>query len=149
MGELGGENMNDKWGRRLFTAGGVVLVLLGLVHSLSLLGKPVPANDTERQLFDLMTNYRLNVVGSMRTMGDFLRGFSISFMVSMLGLGALDLALSRERSGLLKRVALLNAIWMAVMVGVGLRYFFVVPTSCLTFALLIFAAAWLTLASPA
>ena len=141
--------MNDKWGRRLFTTGGVVLVLLGLVHSLSLLGKQVPANNTERQLFDLMTNYRFNVVGSMRTMEEFLRGFSISFMVTMLGLGALDLALCREPSGLLKRVALLNAIWMAVMVGVGLRYFFVVPTSCLALALLIFAAAWVRLPSAA
>lgn len=141
--------MNDKWGRRVFTSGGVVLVLLGLVHSLSLLGKPVPANDTERQLLDLMTTYRFNVMGSMRSMDNFLRGFSISFMVSVLGLGALDLALRRERAGLLKRVALINAIWMAVMVAVGLRYFFVVPTSCLALALLIFAGAWVMLPSSA
>jgi hypothetical protein len=141
--------VNDKWGRRVFTSGGVVLVLLGLVHSLSLLGKPVPANDTERQLLDLMTTYRFNVMGSMRSMDNFLRGFSISFMVSVLGLGALDLALRRERAGLLKRVALINAIWMAVMVAVGLRYFFVVPTSCLALALLIFAGAWVMLPSSA
>jgi len=126
-----------------------VLVLLGLVHSLSLFEKPVPANDTERQVMDLMSNYRFNVMGSMRSMDNFLRGFSISFMVGMLGLGALDLLLARERAGLLKRVALINTIWLATMTAVSLRYFFVFPTSFLAAALLIFALAWLKLPASA
>ena len=137
--------MTDKWGRRLFTTGAAWLLLLGLVHSLSLFGKPVPANDTERQLLDLMSNYKFNVMGSMRTMDNFLRGFSISFMLGVLGLGALDLALCRERAGLLKRVALINTLWLAAMLAVSLRYFFIFPTSFLATALLIFAAAWLKL----
>lgn len=135
--------MTDKWGRRLFTTGAVVLLLLGFVHSLSLLEKPGPANDTERQLLNLMSNYKFNAMGSMRTMDNFLRGFSISFMLSLLGLGTLDLMLCRERPGLLKRVALVNAIWLAAMTAVSVRYFFIFPTSCLAAALLIFAVAWL------
>jgi hypothetical protein len=137
--------MTDKWGRRLFTAGAVVLVLLGLLHSLSFFEKPVPANDTERQLFDLATGYKFNLMGSMRSMDNMLRGFSISFMVGMLGLGVIDLVLARERSGLLKRVALVNAIWLGTMTAVSLRYFFVFPTSCLVIGLLIFMLAWLKL----
>jgi hypothetical protein len=137
--------MTDKWGRRLFTIGAVVLLLLGLVHSLSFFGKQVPANDTERQLLDLMSNYKFNVMGSMRSMDNFLRGFSISFMLGVLCLGALDLALCRERAGLLKRVALINAIWLATMLAVSLRYFFIFPTTFLVTALLIFALAWLNL----
>jgi len=137
--------MPDKWGRRLFTAGGVFLLLLGVVHSLSLFGKPVPANDTERQLLDLMSNYRFNVMGSMRSMDNFLRGFSMSFMVAAFCFGALDLVLAREPAGLLKRVAFVNAIWLCVMILVSLRYFFVVPTAFLIVALLIFATAWLKL----
>ncbi|MGP0021741.1 MAG: LIC_13387 family protein [Candidatus Sulfotelmatobacter sp.] len=139
--------MADKWGRRLFTAGGVVLVLLGLVHSLSLIGKPVPANDTERQLLDLMANYKFNVMGSMRTMDNFLRGFSIAFLLGAVSVGALDLALCRERAGLLKRVALVNVVWLAAMTAVSLRYFFIFPTTFLVTALLIFALAWLNLLS--
>lgn len=137
--------MADTWGRRLFTTGAVVLVLLGLVHSLSLFEKPVPANDTERQLLDLMSNYRFNVMGSMRSMDNFLRGFSISFMLAAFVMGALDLILCRERTGLLKRVALINTIWLAVMIAVSLRYFFAAPTSFLGVALLIFALAWVML----
>lgn len=137
--------MTDKWGRRLFTAGAVWLILLGMVHALSFFAKPVPANDTERQLLDLMVQYKFNVMGSMRSMDNFLRGFSISFMLAALVVGALNLVLCRERAGLLKRVALINAIWLVAMTAVSLRYFFVVPTSFLAVALLIFALAWLKL----
>ncbi len=133
--------MTDKWGRRLFAAGAMMLIILGMLHSLSLIETTVPANDTERQLLDLMTNYKFNLMGSMRSMDNLLRGFSISFVVAMLGLGALDLMLSRERTGLLKRLALINAIWMATMTAVSLHYFFVFPTSCLVATLLIFALA--------
>jgi hypothetical protein len=139
--------MSDKWGRRWFTTGAIFLLVLGLVHSLSLLQKQVPANDTERQLLDLMSNYKFNVMGSMRSMDDFLRGFSISFMLACFGLGALDLVLIRERSSLLKRVALVNLAWLAIMIAVALNYFFIAPTSFLAIALLIFAAAWLKLRS--
>lgn len=139
--------MTDKWGRRLFKAGAVTLVLLGLVHALSLFEKPVPANETEKQLLDLMTNYRFNLMGSVRSMSDLLRGFSTSFMVSALGLGMLDFLLSRERAGLLKRVALINTIWLAVMTAVSLRWFFAAPTVFIVVELLLFAVAWMKLPS--
>jgi hypothetical protein len=141
--------MSDRWGRRLFKIGAIFLLLLGLVHSLSLLETPVPKNDTERQLQDLMSNYKFDVMGSMRSMDNFMRGFSISFMLGVFCVGALDLALARENSGLLKRVALIQTIWLAAMTAVGLRYFFVAPTSFLAAALLIFALAWLKLPSSA
>jgi len=139
--------MDDKWGRRLFKTGAVVLLLAGLVHSLSLFGKPTSENDTERQLLDLMSNYKFNLMGSMRSMDNLLRGFSISFMLAAFSMGGLDLVLSRERSGLLKRVALVNAIWLAAITAVSLRYFFVMPTSFLVTGLVIFSLAWWTLPS--
>ncbi len=137
--------MTDKWGRRLFKTGAVALLLLGLVHSLSLFQKRVPANDTERQLLDLMSNYKFNLMRSFRSMAEMLRGFSVSFMMAALGFGVFDLLLSRERAGLLKRVALINIIWLATMTAVSLHYFFIVPTSFLAATLLIFALAWLKL----
>jgi hypothetical protein len=139
--------MRDKWGRWFFVAGGVWLALIALVHALSLVGKQVPANDTERQLLELMTNYRFNLMGSMRSVQDLLRGFSVSFMLAALVMAALDLVLSRERGGLLKRVALVNVIWLAGMIAVGLRYFFVLPTAFLVIALILFALAWFKLPS--
>jgi len=136
-------------GRRVFVAGAILLVILGLVHSLSLIKASVPSNDTERQLFDLMSNYKFDLMGSQRSMDNMFRGFSISFMLAALVLGLLDLVLRRERTQLLKRIALVNVLWLATMVGVSLRYFFAAPTSFLVAALLVFLLAWLTLPSAA
>jgi hypothetical protein len=84
-------------------------------------------------------------MGSLRSMADLQRGFSVSFVLAAIGLGVLDLLLSGERAGLLKRVALINTVWLAAMTGVSIRYFFAAPTSCFAAALLIFALAWLKL----
>jgi len=137
--------MTDNWGRRLFKAGAVALLIVGLVHSLSLIRERVPANDTERQLYGLMSSYKFNLMGSMRSMSDMLRGFSVSFMMAAFGFGFFDLMLWRERAGLLKRASLVNIVWLAVMTGVSLHYFFVVPASFLAATLLIFILAWLKL----
>jgi hypothetical protein len=137
--------MSDKLGRRLFKIGGAFLILLGLVHSISLFQNMAATNDTEKQLIDLMNNYRFDMMGALRNMAELLRGFSVAFMISVLGLGILDLTVSGERTGLLKRVALINVLWMAAMLGNSLRYFFVLPTSFLAVATLIFVAAWMAL----
>ena len=141
--------MNDKWGRRLFKIGAVWLLIIGAVHSLSLVKQQVPANDTERQILELMTGYKFNLMGSLRSMSELMRGFSVAFMLTPLGFGVLDLVLSRERAGLLKRVTLVQVIWLAAMTVVSLRYFFVLPLSFLVIALLIFALAWLKLPADA
>lgn len=139
--------MTDKWGRRLFVAGAVVLILLGLVHSISFFEKMTPSSEDERQLLDLMSNYRFNLMGSRRSMDDLLRGFSMIFMVGVIGLGALDLALARERPALVKRLALINTLWLAAMTTVSLRYFFAAPTSFLVVILILFLLAWIKLPS--
>ena len=135
--------MNDNSGRRLFVAGAIVLVLLGAVHSLSLFEKPAPANDTQRQLLDLMSNYKFSLMGSVRTMNDLMRGSSISFMIGAFVVGVLDLSLRREPATVLKRAALINVIWLAALSCVSLKYFFAAPTAFLVAALAIFSLAWL------
>jgi hypothetical protein len=84
-------------------------------------------------------------MGSMRTYDNFMRGFSISFMLACLVLGTLGLTLRRERAGLLKNIAFITVAWLIAMTAVSLRYFFVFPTSCLVIALVIFALSWINL----
>jgi hypothetical protein len=141
--------MNDAWGRRFFIAGAVLLLLIGVVHSTSFFETPKPANDTEKQLLTLMSAYHFNLAGSSRSMNDLLRGFSMSFMLAALCFGGLDLVVRRERTGLLKHVALVNALWLAAMIVVSLRYFFIVPTSFLAVTLLAFILAWIKLPAQA
>ena len=38
------------------------MMLLGVVHSLSLIKAQLPANATERQLLDLMSGYKFNLM---------------------------------------------------------------------------------------
>lgn len=137
--------MTDRWGKRLYIAGAMALLILGAVHSLSLFSSFPQSNDTERQLAVLMANYKFDLMGSMRSTGDLMRGFSIAFMLGVLALGALDLALVRERAALLKRVALVNALWLASMTALSLRYFFAAPTSFLAAALVLFVLACIKL----
>ena len=122
-----------------------MLIVISAVHSISLFQKPMVRNDSEKQLMELMTTYRFTVMGSVRTMNDFLRGFSISFGLASLGFGVLDFTLRRERAALLKRAALVNVIWLAVMTGVSWHYFFAAPTSFLAATMLIFVLAWVKL----
>src|SRR6266481_1548828 len=134
--------MKNNWGKRLFVAGAVMLVLMSAVHAVSLFQKPMIRNESEKQLMDLMTNYRFTVMGSVRTMNDFSRGFSISFGLATLGFAVFDFAVCRERTQLLKRVALCNVVWLAAMTGISWHYFFAAPASFLTVTLVIFVLAW-------
>ena len=137
--------MADKWGRRLFRTGAVWLFLLGVAHSLSLFEKPVAANDTERQLIALTTDYKFNLMGSMRSFDTLFRGFSISFVLGMFVMGLLCLVLSNEPVQLLKKIAGINALWLVAMTAVSLLYFFPAPTAFLVVALLLFMGSWLSL----
>src|SRR5215469_2205862 len=137
--------MNDAWGRRFFIAGAILLLLIGVVHATSFFETPKPANQTEKQLLVLMHDYHFNLMGSSRSMDDLMRGFSMAFMLAVFAFGAFDLVIRRARTELLKRVALVNSLWLAAMVLLSLRYFFVAPTSFLVVTLLAFIAAWVKL----
>jgi len=137
--------MAEKWGRGLLRTGAIVLMLLGLAHTLSLVENPVPANDTEKQLMELTTGYKFNLAGSMRSFDDLFRGFSISFIMGMLVVGISSLTLAGESTAVVRRLALINTVWPAAMTVVSLHYFFIFPTLFILAALCPFMAAWLVL----
>jgi len=62
--------MAENWVKRLFMAGGVILIVFGLVHGLPLIHDPLPANNTERQLVALATNHKFKLRGSVRTLAE-------------------------------------------------------------------------------
>jgi hypothetical protein len=62
-------------------------------------------------------------------MADLERGFGISFMLSVLGLGVLDLLPAREWPALLRQLALINTISQRVMTVNSRRYFFLAPAA--------------------
>ena len=54
--------MKNNWGRRLFIAGAVLLVLMSAVHSISLFQKPMIRNESEKQMVEVTTNYRFTII---------------------------------------------------------------------------------------
>ena len=133
--------------RKLFTAGCVALIATGLVHLLGHYQLTTTAGETEheRQLLAMMrANPQDMGLGMMRTMFDFLTGFSLTFSALPLGMGIAGFVVRRHAAGapgLLRQVAIVYAGTWAVMVGIGLRYFFSVPLAFIGSVFLLFAAA--------
>jgi hypothetical protein len=126
-------------------AGAIVLVLLGVVHSLAVIAEPAPQNDTERQLYNLMANYKIPLPGAVRSMAELVRGFNIAFGLLSLSLGLINLAIARLDSSVLKRLALVNVVWLTAMTLNSMYHWFAIPTAFLATALLLFAVSWMAL----
>lgn len=124
------------WSYKLFRIGALVLTLTGIAHLLGFLaGKnAAPANGIEFQLRELLMTYKTNMAGTMRTTGDILDGLHLSYTVFMLTLAALGFVLPVQRKS-----ALVIAGSLAVMVGISLTYWFVIPTAMMTAACAFFA----------
>jgi hypothetical protein len=83
----------------------------GIFHLLSFLSKPEPKNDSEKQLFDLMTNYRFDLgSGFLRSMEDLMNSFSIAFALLLFFSGILNLFLLKSNlsNKIMKGIILIN-----------------------------------------
>lgn len=134
---------------RWFRIGSFVLLATCVIHVFGHFGSSTPANDTERQLMELMTGYRLPSID--RTMMDLLNGFSLFFSLFYLMTGELNLWLSRaykEQPGELRKVAVVNIIGLGIGTGLSYYYFFLAPALCITIALAFYIVAFFTLRDP-
>lgn len=117
---------------------------LALVHLIGHFQQPVPLNDTERNLFHLMSSYRRDLMGSMRTTTELLNGFSLTFSILPAGVAMLNLMLAgrfRGDADMLRSAARINvAMWGGMLVN-SLVYWFAAPTVFLAGATLLFALA--------
>jgi hypothetical protein len=133
--------------RKLFTTGCVVLVALGLVHTLGhyMMTTNQGETDAERQLLAMMRSNPQDLgLGFMRTMSDIVAGFSLTFSVLPLGMGLVGLVIRRHAAaapGLLRQAAIVYAGTYGVMTVVALRYWFPAPLFFLALAFACFVAA--------
>lgn len=80
----------------LWTAAIIQIVTAG-IHSLALFRTPSPQNETERQLFDLMYNYKPDMgAGFHPSMADFLTGLSSCFTLLYLFAGLMNIYIIRK-----------------------------------------------------
>jgi len=108
----------------------VLQFLTGLIHSLSLFMKPNAQNDTERQLIDLMSNYRLDMgAGYHRSMVQILTALSSCYSL-LCFLGALTLAYLLKKNAplnILKGVAGINLLIFGIAFAMMVAFTFLPP----------------------
>jgi hypothetical protein len=130
----------------VFRIGCIAALLTAALHMVGhLLGPQAPANDTERQLLDLMTSYRFALPGgASRSILEFQTGFSLVFALFLATVGGVGLVVRQRAShdpALALAVARVFALSMAVLLVISLTHFFIIPTICIALVAVCFAIA--------
>jgi hypothetical protein len=102
-------------------------------HVVPAISPLIPANDTERQLMDLATNYRFSLPGAARSMKELTDGFSLAYSMLFALTGGLGLIVFRRSASdplLLTATARALAGGYLVLLAISLTYFFLIPTAC-------------------
>lgn len=126
---------------RLFIAGCVVLALMGIAHFAGSLQQPPARDETERQLLDLMTSYRMDLVGTQRSMMEIFKGFSHFFEVAALGMALTGLILvigSVRDARVMRRVSIAYVITLGLGLVISLMHWFIIPTAFIGGAMVCF-----------
>jgi hypothetical protein len=123
--------------------------IAAILHAITLFVTLPPNNETEKQLFTLMDNYRLDFgAGFHRTMGELLFALSACFcLVCLLG-SLLNWHLLRKKvePGIMKGVITINLLVFGILLGLTATFAFLFPIilSGLIFLFLIFSRLTLT-----
>lgn len=121
-----------------------MLIALAFIHGLSLVAPEAPpANAEEAQLRQLMRTYERNLMGTRVTTEGLMTGFSASFSLFSLALGAAALAVKNAAGAAppTRRLAAIYAAALTALTAVSLVFFFPAPTAFLAAAALCFAVA--------
>ena len=118
--------MNQTYLKWLKSAG-VIQLITGCLHSLSLIAPTVANNEKEKQLVDLMTTYRFDLgAGFHPSMDNLMTSFSISFSLLLFFSGTINLILVKSK---------LSDLFMRKIIGANLITYILcfVAMSLLTF----------------
>lgn len=131
--------------KTFFKFGAWALLVTGCIHLMSFIGKPAPVNDTERQLMDLLANYRFDLgAGTTRTMQELINFFSLSMSLLCFFAGFLNSMLIKyfDNEELAKKAVIFNAIFWTVYLIPLYLLTFLPPQICFTIAWLGFVLAY-------
>jgi hypothetical protein len=124
----------------------VFLFLAGAIHSIGLFISPAPANDTERQMLELVMNYKMDMgAGFHRSLWNLFTALSACFtFVSLLGGLVLAFLLKKKAPlGILRGVAGIHLIVFGVCFVVMLLLTFLPPIVLTGLVTLFLTIGWL------
>lgn len=108
----------------------VLMFLTGAVHSIGLFVRPVPENEVERQLIELMTTYKHDLgAGFHPTMGNLFTALSSCFSLLCLlgGLTNAYLLKKRIEAGILQGIVWINLLVFGICFVMMLVFTFLPP----------------------
>jgi hypothetical protein len=118
------------------------------IHALTFFNDPVPRNETETQLFELMNNYKADMgVGFSRSVGDILTAFSASFTLLLFFGGWVNWYLWRMKldEKRLRGILRINTIVFGICFLIMVCFTFLPPIICTGIILFSLIMAWITL----
>lgn len=120
----------------------------GIIHSLSFFAEQVPANEKEKQLLDIMSNYKMDMgSGIHRSMSEIFISISACLTLFCLFGGAVILLLYRKQIACttFRPVMLINTIAFGIGLAVMLRFAFLPPIVCFGLIFVCSLLAWITM----
>ena len=123
---------------KFFKIGSYILLSTTFIHLLGHFQERIPANETEKQLFELAQNYKFEIMGSTRSLMDFQNGFSLFFALFCLFVAVLNLFIASrvaDRVEVMRGVLKINIAGMAIATGICIVYFFAAPLTFMTLPL--------------
>lgn len=134
--------------KTLFKFGSWTLIATAGIHLLSFVAPQEPANDTERQLMDLMANYKQDLgFGITRSTKDLFTFLSLcmSFLCVFAGISNLIVVKHFDNDALAAKVVTFNAVFWTVLLLPLYLLTFLPPEVCFTVAWLGFVGALVAL----
>ena len=126
----------------------VFMFLNGAIHSVTLFVHPVPANEVERQLVQLMTTYKYDLgAGFHPTMGNLFTALSSCFSLLCLLGGLTNAYLLKKKvdAGILKGIVLINLFVFGICFVMVLVFTFLLPIVLTGLIALFLALAMITI----
>ncbi|HSC54199.1 MAG TPA: hypothetical protein VLC98_11275 [Phnomibacter sp.] len=120
----------------------------GIIHSMSFFVEQVPANEKEKQLLDIMNNYKMDMgSGIHRSMSEIFVSVSACLTLFCLFGGAVILLLYRKQIAwsALRPVMLINTIAFGIGLAVMIRFAFLPPIVCFGLIFICSLMAWITM----
>ncbi len=134
--------MAESYSKKWIWATYVSQILTGAIHSLSFFKNPEPANETEKQMYDLMMNYKRDLgAGFSPTTMDLFTALSACMTMLCLLSGLSLWWLSRHNTGKkeMRGIMAINTVIFGVGFAIMLMLTFLPPIVC--FGVIFFAAA--------
>ena len=127
-----------------FKAGAIILIITGCLHTFGMVQEPIPENETEKTLLNLMNTYQMELPGGKKlTMMDLYTFFNFNFALFTFLTGVFNLWILKQgvADSVIRKIMLWNALLWALYLIPLYVFTFILPQLFITLATVCFVTA--------